>query len=120
MNEHLSELLKTAVFFRVEELKVRGGPTAEDMKKAQETSDILGEHGDILLHGGGKKADCAEIFNRTAHAIAVLAFVPGGVEIFGTRFEATDRPEERLGQRKEVQPRHETGQVAAGEHCIQA
>jgi hypothetical protein len=120
MNEHLSEMLKMAVFFRVEELKVRGGPTAEDMKKAQETSDILGEHGDILLHGGGKKGECAEIFNRTAHAVAVLAFVPGGVEIFGTRFEATDRPEERLGQRKEVQPRHETGQVAAGEHCIQA
>ena len=120
MNEHLSEMMKMAVFFRVEELKAGGGPTAADMKQAQETSDILGERGDILLHGGGKKGECAEIFNRTAHAVAVLAFVPGGVEIFGTRFEANGRPEGRLGQRKEAQPRHETGQVAAGEHCIQA
>jgi hypothetical protein len=58
------------------------------MKKAQATSDILGEHGDILLHGSEKPGECAAIFNRTAHAIAVLAFVPGGVELFGARFEA--------------------------------
>jgi hypothetical protein len=58
------------------------------MKKAQETSDILGEHGDILLHGGGKKGEQADQFNRTAHAFAVLAFCPGGVEVFGARFEA--------------------------------
>ena len=88
MNEHLPEMMRLAVPLHIEMLRDRGGPTAEDMTKAQETSDILGEHGDILLHGGGKKGECAEIFNRTAHAIAVLAFVPGGAEIFGTRFEA--------------------------------
>ena len=98
MNEHLSEMMKMAVFFRVEELKVRGGPPAEDMKKARETSDMLGEHGDILLHGGGKPGQCADLFNRTAHAIAVLAFVPGGVELFGTRFEAKGKQDKEKGR----------------------
>ena len=119
MNEHLSEMIKMAVFFRIHELKQRGGPTAEDMQKAQETSQILGERGDILLFGGGKKGECAEIFNRTAHAIAVLAFVPGGVEIFGSRFEANGRSDAPMG-RKEEESHDETEQDAAGEPCVQA
>ena len=119
MNEHLSEMIKMAVFFRIHELKQRGGPTAEDMQKAQETSQILGERGDILLFGGGKKGECADIFNRTAHAIAVLAFAPGGVEIFGSRFEATCRADGQT-DRGEEQPHDETGQIAAGEPYVQA
>ena len=89
------------------------------MQKAQETSQILGERGDILLFGGGKKGECAEIFNRTAHAIAVLAFVPGGVEIFGSRFEANGRSDALMG-RKEEESHDETEQNAAGEPCVQA
>lgn len=77
-----------AVFLRIVEMEKLGGPTPEDLRKAQETADMLGEHGDILLHGGGKPGQCAELFNRTSHAIAVLAFVPGGVELFGTKFKA--------------------------------
>ena len=118
MNDNLSAMMQMAVFFRVEELKQRGGPTDEDMRKAQETSDILGERGDILLFGGGKKGECAEIFNRTAHAIAVLAFVPGGVEVFGTRFEANGRSDEQPG-REEVQIPHEADPIAIGDPGIQ-
>ena len=88
MNEHLSLMMRLAVPLYIEMLQARGGPTTEDMKKAQATSDILGEHGDILLHGSDKPGECADMFNRTAHAIAVLAFVPGGVELFGARFQA--------------------------------
>ena len=50
---------------------------------------------DILLCGGGKPGECADLFNRTAHAIAVLAFVPGGVTIFGATFEANPPPERK-------------------------
>ena len=88
MNSLLETMLPPAVYLRLVEMERLGGPTDEDRKKAQETADILGEHGDILLHGGGKPGQCADLFNRTAHAIAVLAFVPGGVELFGTKFEA--------------------------------
>jgi hypothetical protein len=84
----LEIMMVPAVFLRIAEMEKQGGPSAEDMARAQETSGMLGEHGDVLLHGGGKKGQCADLFNRTAHAIAVLAFVPGGVELFGTRFEA--------------------------------
>ncbi|OGV66915.1 MAG: hypothetical protein A2283_24305 [Lentisphaerae bacterium RIFOXYA12_FULL_48_11] len=88
MSDLLSDAMGAAVFLQIEMLKERGGPTDEDMKKAQETSDMLGERGDILLCGGGKKGERAELFNRTAHSIACLAFVPGGVTIFGATFEA--------------------------------
>ena len=97
MNDHLSEMMRLAVLLNIAEIKERGGPTAEDMAKAEETSDLLGEHGDVLLHGGGKKGECANLFNRTAHAIAVLAFVPGGVELFGARFEADKTSEVEKG-----------------------
>ena len=84
---NLTMMMQLAVPLWIQRLKDKGGPDAEDQKKAQETSDILGERGGILLHGGGKKGECADQFNRTAHAIAVLAFVPGGVEVFGQHFE---------------------------------
>ncbi len=88
MNGLLEMMMVPAVFLRIVEMEKLGGPSAEDFRKAQQTADILGEHGDVLIHGGGKPGQCAELFNRTSHAIAVLAFVQGGVEIFGTRFEA--------------------------------
>lgn len=88
MNGLLPGMMGLAVHLRIKAMEERGGPKTEDMAKAQETSDMLGEHGDVLLHGGGKPGQCADLFNRTAHAIAVLAFTPGGVELFGTKFEA--------------------------------
>lgn len=92
MSELLPELMRMAVWLRITMMKERGGPTAEDMVKAQQTSDKLGEHGDILLHGGGKPGECAELFNGTAHAIAVLSFCSGGVTVFGTTFDANAMP----------------------------
>jgi len=84
----LETMIVPAVFLRIVEMEELGGPTPEDLRKVQETADMLGEHGDVLIHGGGKPGQCADLFNRTAHAMAVLSFVPGGVELFGTKFEA--------------------------------
>ncbi len=89
-------MIVPAVFLRIVEMERRGGPTDEDLQRASETADMLGEQGDVLIHGGGKPGQCADLFNRTAHAIAVLAFAPGGVELFGTRFEA------KVGERRKV------------------
>lgn len=88
MNGLLPRMMGMAVVLRIATMEEMGGPSAEDVARARETSGMLGEHGDVLLHGGGKPGQCADLFNRTAHAIAVLAFAPGGVEIFGARFEA--------------------------------
>jgi len=87
----LETMMPMAVFLAVKALEQQGGPSEKDMKNIQDTADMLGEHGDILLHGGGKKGECADLFNRTAHAIAVLSFAPGGVELFGTKFEGKGR-----------------------------
>jgi len=87
-NDLLPTMLQMAVPLYIMRLKEKGGPDKDDMKKAQEWSDVLGERGDILLCGGGKKGECADMFNGTAHAVAVLSFCPGGVETFGQHWES--------------------------------
>ena len=88
----LKDLMSVAVFLHIEQIRERSGmPTKEDMQKAQETSDILGERGEILLCGGGKPGERSDQFNRTAHAIAVLSFCPGGVTLFGITFDAAEQ-----------------------------
>jgi hypothetical protein len=42
----------------------------------------LVSRGDVLMFGG-KKGEAAELFNRLANALAVLAFAPGGIKVFG-------------------------------------
>lgn len=85
--DSLPYMMALAVPLHIILLKQKGGPQPDDYKKAQETSDMLGERGDVLLCGGGKKGECADLFNRMAHAVAVLAFVPGGVTVFGGHWE---------------------------------
>jgi len=89
----LAIAMGAAVPLHIMQLQEKGGPDAADMKRAQETSDMLGERGDVLLHGGGKKGESSDLFNRTAHTVAVLAFVPGGIDIFGQHFEAVRQSE---------------------------
>jgi len=88
-NNILAIAMSAAVPLHIISLKDKGGPTKEDFSALQETSDILGEKGDILLFGSNNKKDkglCADIFNKTAKAIAILSFVPGGINIFGQHY----------------------------------
>ncbi|MEI7560605.1 MAG: hypothetical protein WCJ63_08430, partial [Actinomycetes bacterium] len=60
----LETMMPMAVFLRIKTLEKQGGPAPEDMAKIQETSDMLGEHGDVLLHGrerGGHGPHRAEL-----------------------------------------------------------
>jgi hypothetical protein len=62
-------------------------------------SAVLGERGDVLLFGAGKKGkkgEVAEIFNGLARALAVLSFFPGGVTLFGSHWET--KIEETVGK----------------------
>lgn len=82
--------LQAAVPLYIMEIKERGGPSTEDIKRAQQVGDDLaGPGGEDILFPSKKAGRTAEMFNGLAHAIAVLSFVPGGIEIFGTHFEAT-------------------------------
>jgi len=88
MNIFLPEKMRAEVCRRVEAMKARGGPTVVDFKRAQETFEMLGERGDVLLYGGGQPGEYADLFNRAANAYSVMAFIPGGVAVFGVQVEA--------------------------------
>ena len=92
-NPLLQTSMQMAVPLHIMRLQEKGGPDKQDMERAQAISDKLGEREDILLFGGGRQGECAEMFNETARAIAVLAFCPGGITIFGSHFEAKDEHE---------------------------
>jgi hypothetical protein len=84
----LSLSLSAAVPLHIMRMKEKGGPDDADFERAREASDLLGQHGDILIYGGGKPGLCATLFNRMAHAAAVLAFCPGGATVMGVHYEA--------------------------------
>lgn len=57
----------------------------------QERWDNFLNHADELLFPNKKNLDrVVEMFNDLCDAISFLAFVPGGVEIFGHRYEVVD------------------------------
>lgn len=77
----LATMLQVAVPLWQERLKTV--PWADLMARIETSSQLLAEHGDKLLYLSEKKGETANLFNRTAEAIAVLSFVPGGVTLFG-------------------------------------
>lgn len=98
-NQHLLyTAMACAIPLYILQFKEKGGPTEEDFQQTKKVSDMLGEHGDLLIYGGKprnfthdgitEKISTADIFNKTAKAIAVLSFCPGGVDIFGGHYEA--------------------------------
>ena len=88
MNDELSIALSVAVPLCIEQMKSLGGPSTSDFVEAAKFGRVLSEKGDILLFGGRKKGETANMFNKTAKSIAVLSFCPGGIELFGCHFEA--------------------------------
>jgi hypothetical protein len=88
MDNHLATMLQVAVPLHIHELKAKGGPSDADLKAATAFGQVLAETGDVLIFGSRKPGETADLFNRTARAIAVLAFCPGGVRLFGCHFEA--------------------------------
>jgi hypothetical protein len=85
-NPLLASSLLLAIPLWIEE--VRPLDWKERIRRAHVNSFIVAAKGDILMFGGGKKGQVAEVFNATAEGIAILSFVPGGVKIFGMHFEA--------------------------------
>ena len=75
----------------------KGKPTDEDYAWMREM-----DAGDLCLrmeylhHKGPKPGDTAKVFNETARLISILAFCPGGVTVFGQKWEA-DPPEHASG-----------------------
>jgi hypothetical protein len=82
-NPALTITLSAAVPLHIEE--IRDWTPEQRMEKAQGLAGIIAHKGDQLLYGG---PDCAETFNALALGLACLAYVPGGVKLFGLEFQA--------------------------------
>lgn len=77
-NPVLIPTLQAAVPLWVMDLSRTPEPTR--MGLAREAADTVASHGDVLIYGG---KGCAAAFNALAKGIALLAYQPGGVTIFG-------------------------------------
>lgn len=88
MTPLLVETLAVAVPRVLRQIQAQGGPTAWDMSQAREIGALLGAHGDVLLFGSPTQGEAAQLFTRLAHAVAVLAWMPGGVTILGHHWES--------------------------------
>jgi hypothetical protein len=87
-NETLLHLhVETFVPFRIHDYVLQGGPSEQDYARVRdEYPHELGSHGDAILYR--EKGMTARMVNVLLDGIAVLAFVPGGVTVFGCHFEA--------------------------------
>lgn len=61
---------------------------SEVMVRKDEAAQTVAEKGDIILYKSKKPGQTAKAFNALAEGVAILAFAPGGVKVFGLHFEA--------------------------------
>lgn len=78
--------LELAVPLWMMRYRERGGPSEADIQRVQ-GRDSITAHGDDILFASKKKGSTANYFNDLTEAIAVLAFMPGGVKVFGRHWE---------------------------------
>ena len=98
MNEELLRLhLNAFVPLEIAELKRRGFTEPEDwqIERLREFSHTLAEQGDVLRFGGGRPGQAGSLVGQLVEALAVAAFMPYGIRIFGMRFEAYPENEEK-------------------------
>lgn len=82
----LASTLAVAVPTWIEVL--RGRSVEHRLERAELCAQVVAEHGDDVLFRSRKHGATAYAFNRLAEGIACAAFSPGGVCVFGERWEA--------------------------------
>lgn len=86
--DHWRLPLQSAVPLRVLALYERGGITRRDVIFAYLAGETLGTSADRYLNGATSTREGAALFNRTARALAVLSYLPGGVPAGWGPFDA--------------------------------
>ncbi len=82
----LQMTLSVAVPMWIERLKSK--PWSHIVVRSQACAQVVAEKGDVIQFKSAKKGETANAVNHLAEGVACLAFVPGGVTIFGQHFEA--------------------------------
>ena len=77
--------LSAAVPLQMAELKKAGGPSESAWDRVRAFAPVLAEKGDQLLCRG---KETASLMSELIFCLAVMAFAPGGVKLFGERWEA--------------------------------
>ena len=70
---------------RIAELEAQGGPTDDDWTRIKGYPADFGPRGEALLYR--VEGETGEMAWKLLDAIAVLAFSPGGITIFGRHYE---------------------------------
>ena len=97
MNEFLIKLhLSAFVPLEIRELQQQGGPDEDQLTAASKLSHFIAEKGDAFQFGG-KKGEASTYAARLTEALAIMAFIPGGVTAFGLHFEASIPESEAIG-----------------------
>jgi hypothetical protein len=82
----LEPFLSAAVPIYILQLKSQDGPTDYQIEQARKRGIANADH---MMYRSEYPGEAAKLANNLAEVIASLAFAPGGIEIFGHRFEAT-------------------------------
>lgn len=99
----LPTALSAAVPWWIVEIAERGGPTAHEWTRLQGFGRLLAERGDQLLFRSSRTSETAEVFNALAEALAILAFLPGGVPFGDQHFDAHEILSCLLGEERAKQ-----------------
>lgn len=83
--------LCVTVPFLIAELRNRGGPDSADLQRVVEAGELGGCFSEALLYRT-KPGETAKEAARLSRAVAILAFCPGGVGVFGLSFCAEHCP----------------------------
>jgi acetolactate synthase small subunit len=94
--KHLSLALSAAIPIRMLRLIKRSGPEDEDFERVHMYVQDFVERGTDLFFSGSSEGVKADRFEQVVDAIAVLAFCPGGLTIFGEHYQGPERQEEKL------------------------
>lgn len=90
MGHPLPHHLSFIVPMLIRQLEAVGGPTDYQIEEAQRRGIEMAD--DMLF--GDELGGAAKLVTHLAEALAILAFAPGGVEIFGMRFVGIGGTEE--------------------------
>lgn len=82
----LAIVLSALVPMKIMELQARGGPDEWDFERAQSCADLVAEKMDGVLYRGNKHGDAGASVAAIVFSLAVMAFNPGGVKLFGTHY----------------------------------
>lgn len=96
MPDNLSTLLATAVTLRIQQLRAVGGPTVAQAQRVTVHLDRIQAPLFRLPQPAGVEE--ARTTRQTVETLAVLAFIPGGIDALGLHCQASGSPPVRVAR----------------------